>query len=402
MARLTKEKLNTLLEKQDIDIFTFISDRGGWKTTTVQIELIERALTQNQTFVLVRSKKDEYITSSWFSEYTREYFKNKDIRFYTENVNPNIVKISALRAGSDEQITIFFGVWLSLAEKYKSNYFSGFERVRFLVWEECVPNKPLPQNIKNIKANFSEQLISIMSIGSTIARRNRVQYIFLGNDIKTNIINPVTVNFGVLERLAPNCEIYDTCEIDDRKYNYYFNYFDFEGAVNHWLVNSEADITYNLPVKNEKAFTYILKSEFKTYYLYFLNSFFYVTEQKPDGKLSVINNEREFFEYFGYAELLDKYESPELALNILFTLAGGEVRENILKYFGSITSPKFRKIFDSYENSVINLFELSEMSYSKILNSANISDIRNFVNMLKNSTFIYSNVYIKLLCEYLY
>ena len=157
MSKLTVGRFNKVIkEYPDCDIFTFISDRGGWKTSSVQISLIQRAIYLNEPFILVRTKKDEYISASWFSEFTQKYFKDNNIVFKSEKINANIVKISAIV--DEKEYIVFYGLWLSLAEKYKSNYFEGFEKVKFLVWEECIPNKRISQNIRNVIEYHSDIL----------------------------------------------------------------------------------------------------------------------------------------------------------------------------------------------------------------------------------------------------
>lgn len=396
---LTQARFRSILEQHDVDIYTFISDRKGRKTSTVQIELIDRALEHNQPFILIRSKKDEYISASWFSEYTQEYYQKKKIHFITEKINGNIVRVSAIREGEQKQKTIFFGVWLSLAEKYKSNYYDGFARVRFIVWEECVPNHPIPQNINNVLSNHMQKMTDILSIASTIVRNNKVKFIFLGNDISKNIINPVTVAFNLLERLEANCEIVDTVDIDDRRYSFYFNYFDFPDAVNHWLVNKNENISNDVDVSSLEPYSYIIKSAFKSYYLYNIGNAFYISTQGKKVKREFIGNTKEFFEYYGHLDLYKKYSDDiSVALMILYTYEK-RLQEPIRRYFGCPEMPKFTPQKNSYSHSIIPLYELREMSYSDILNLTNIDDIRNFVRILKKGVIIYENAQVKILCE---
>ena len=395
--KLTIDRFKNILENNpDVDIYTFISDRGGWKTSSIQIALIDNAINHGEPFILVRTKKDEYISDSWFSEFTRKYFIDKKIDFVTERINTNIVRVSAIV--DSEKHTILYGLWLSIAEKYKSNYFKGFEKVRFLIWEECIPNKRISQNIKNVIEYHSDLLLDILSIASTVARNNRIQYIFIGNDIEFNIINSITVSFDILERLSENCEIVDCAKINGRKYKYYFNYFSFSGAVNHWLINIDNDINNSINIKNINSFNIVLKSHYKSYYLYSIDNYVYITEQK-NSKVDIINNIKEFFIYYDELETYNQYDL-ETALSILYTYKP-HLRAPINEYFGNVNNPIFHKTNKTNPHNLINLYELSKMRYSDIVQLSNFSDIKNFINIMKKSNIIYSNIAIKLLCEQL-
>lgn len=400
MAYLTRERFKQIIsDNDDVDIFTFISDRKGRKTSTVQIELIERALKHNRPFVVIRSKKDERISASWLSEYAQSYFNKNGVKFITEKIDSNIVKVSAITKDEKKEKIIYYGVWLSLAEKYKSNYFKGFNRVEFIIWEECIPNKPIPQNIQNVRKYHTQTLVDILSIGSTIARDNRVRYIFLGNDISANIINPVTVSFDLLERLEENIEIIDYTEIDDREYKYYFNYFDFPGAVNHWLFNRDALVSRTVDMRDAESFTYIIKSKYRTYYLYRIEQFYYISSIHPKNKVDFINSIKDFFQYYDRIDLYERYKDDiSVALMILYSYEKN-LQEPINRYFGSPDEPHFRKCRESFENSIINLYEFQHMTYYEILKLKNIDDIRNFVAILKKAPVLFENVQIKLLCD---
>ena len=138
---LTAEKLRNVLSHGN-DINIFISDRGGRKSSAAQIMLIEDALNGNP-FVLLRSKKDETISENWLSEYVQIECEKRGLVFYSERISNNIEQI-CFNDENGKKYVFCFGLWLSLAEKYKSNYFKGWEKVKYIIWEECVPTAKIP------------------------------------------------------------------------------------------------------------------------------------------------------------------------------------------------------------------------------------------------------------------
>lgn len=220
----------------------------------------------------------------------------------------------------------------------------------------------------------------------------------LGNDIKTNLLNPVTVCFNLLERLNINEVIDDYVTIDDRQYHYNFLYFDFEGAVNHWFVNDELDInnTIDLP-EGIKAFDIICYSEFKKYYIYNMKKYIYITEKSVNKEFSFITSAREFFRSYNTEHLIDSYQLP-LALQMLH-YSGIADSSDIAYYFGDTwyINPVFRKPAKLHTNAVINLPELLKMKYNDLLNSALYPKLKQISELVTDNTVIYSNAQIKLL-----
>ena len=220
--KLTVEELKNDLEKNN-DINIYISDRAGWKTTTCQLFLVDEALL-GKPFILLRSKIDEKISKSWFSEYSLKILKERKITIGEEKIN-NYITLLFLLDEKEKKYPLCYGLYISVAKKYKSNYFAGFEKVRYILWEECVPNNSLVQNVSYCKEKYLEELRSVLSIGSTVSRGRKIQYIFLGNDIPNNIINSITVSFNLLERLNLNEKIEDSIYFDEKKYSFLFYYF---------------------------------------------------------------------------------------------------------------------------------------------------------------------------------
>lgn len=392
--RLTKEQLKQDL-KLNKDINIYISDRAGWKSTTVQLYMIDEAIKGNP-FVLIRSMTDEDITEQWLSEYTLKYIKSKGLKCKSKKIS---TYISSLILYNDEcEYVLCFGLYVSVARKYKSNYYKGFERVKYIVWEECVPDKPLVQNVSYCKSKYFEQLNNVLSIGSTVSRGRNIQYILLGNDISTNIINSVTVGFNLLERLHINKHITDVALINDKMYSFLFLYFDFDGAVNHWLNVPNLDISVDIDTQNLETYPFILITKFNKYFIFKSKTYIYISANKPKTIKSVITSTDEFFEFYDAMELL-KYPL-DIALNLLATYYDVSY-DFITKYFGDKwqTYPQFRECIKFQENSIINIEEISNIKTASILNLPNYNDIQEFISLLKNSTVIYSNMHIKILCE---
>lgn len=393
--RLTREKLHTILNKGKT-LNVFISDRSGRKSSVVQEEMIERAM-NDEPFILLRSKKDESITEHWLSSYIKELAERKGLVFWTESADQNIQAIYFKHKENEEKYLFCYGMWLSLDKKYKSNFFDGFEKVKYVVWEECIPNEPINQNIRFVSLKCMKEIKRVMSIYSTVAReRKDVQCIFLGNDIAENIINPITVAFDLLERLTPNCEIEDKCIIDEREYSYYFNYFDFDGAVNHWLNNIDYDIDNNVDISKYNCYNFTIKTNFKDYYLYNCNKFLYISDVKGKEQIQNTNNAREFFECYKATHLYEQYPL-NTALVMLITFYNVPQYE-VIDVFGENykTNPSFTKKEQIKDEKIINISELAKTKINKIMEAPNFKDIISFNQLIKNNTVIYSNIKVKL------
>lgn len=398
MSRLTPEKQKEVLSR-GYDINVWISDRKGWKSSTTQDDLLSEAL-NGSPFVLLRNKKDELINESWLSEYVVN--KYKDYSFYSEKINSNIVAIK-VKTPDDKTFIYCYGLYVSLAQKYKSSYYKGFESVKYVVWEECIPNTPLIQNIKHIRSRCMTEIYNVLSITSTIARDNKVQLIWLGNDIADNILNPVTIAFNLLERLSPNMEIEESVTLNDREYTFYFNYFDFEGAVNHWLYNKNLHIANTIDNEDLIKYDIQLKSEFKTYYIYNAGNFIHISDidyVKAESLSSGIYSIDDFFRKYSAQSLLSEYEL-RTALNMLCTFYGVS-RRTIAHYFGLDWyrgDIKFTPDNVSDNTVIIDLEKIVNMSLAEIMRLNNYYDIKNLNELRKTCSVTYSNIKIMLLME---
>ena len=398
MSRLTPKKQKEVLSR-GYDINVWISDRKGWKSSTTQDDLLSEAL-NGSPFILLRNKKDELINESWLSEYVVN--KYRDYSFYSEKINSNIVAIK-VKTPDDKTFIYCYGLYVSLAQKYKSSYYKGFESVKYVVWEECIPNTPLIQNIKHIRSRCMTEIYNVLSITSTIARDNKVQLIWLGNDIAENILNPVTIAFNLLERLSPNMEIEETVTLNDREYTFYFNYFDFEGAVNHWLFNKNLHIANTIDNEDLIKYDIQLKSEFKTYYIYNAGNFIHISDidyVKAESLSSGVYSIDDFFRKYSAQSLLSEYEL-RTALNMLCTFYGVS-RRTIAHYFGLgwyRGDINFTPDNVSDNTVIIDLEKIVNMSLAEIMRLNNYYDIKNLNELRKTCSVTYSNIKIMLLME---
>lgn len=398
MGYLTPQQQEEILSR-GYDINIWISDRKGRKSSTTQECLLSEALA-GSPFVLLRNKKDELINESWFSEYVIK--KYSDYTFYSEKINSNIVAIK-VKTPEDKTFIYCYGLYISLAQKYKSSYYKGFESVKYVVWEECIPNVPLIQNIKHIRSRCMTEIYNVLSITSTIARDNKVQLIWLGNDIPENILNPVTIAFNLLERLSPNMEIEESVTLNEREYTFYFNYFDFEGAVNHWLYNKNLHISNTITSENLIKYDIQLKTEFKTYYIYNAGNFLHISDinyMAVENLSSHIYSIEDFFKKYRAQDLFNEYELTT-ALTILCTFYGVS-RKTISQYFGE--GWYHGKIDFSPDNVtdntvIIDLEKIVNMSLADIMRLNNYYDIKNLNELRKTQSVTYSNIKIMLLME---
>lgn len=398
MSYLTPTRQKEILSR-GYDINVWISDRKGRKSSTTQEELLSEAL-NGSPFVLLRNKKDELINESWLSEYVVNKYSNYS--FYSEKINSNIVAIK-VKTPDDKTFIYCYGLYVSLAQKYKSSYYKGFESVKYVVWEECIPNTPLIQNIKHIRSRCMTEIYNVLSITSTIARDNKVQLIWLGNDIAENILNPVTIAFNLLERLSPNMEIEESVTLNDREYTFYFNYFDFEGAVNHWLFNKNLHIANTIDNEDLIKYDIQLKSEYKTYYIYNAGNFIHISDidyVKVESLSSGVYTIDDFFRKYSAQSLLSEYEL-RTALNMLCTFYGVS-RKTIAHYFGLgwyRGDIKFTPDNVSDNTVIIDLEKIVNMSLAEIMRLNNYYDIKNLNELRKTCSVTYSNIKIMLLME---
>lgn len=399
---LSKERLKNILGL-GYTLNSLISDRAGRKSSAAQEFFIEEA-ENGRPFVLLRNKKDEEINENWLSDYIVN--KYKDYKFFTERINSNIVAVK-FTTPDDMTFLLCYGLYVSLQQKYKSSYYEGFEKVQYILWEECIPNIPLLQNIRHIRLRCMTEIINVLSIGSTIARGRKIQYIWLGNDIKENILNPVTIGFNLLERLEINNPITDKAVFNDTEYDFYFEYFDFPGAVNHWLFNESLHIARRIePDANIIKYNTVIKSEFREYYIYNCGKYIhisdidYIESKTLDGQ---IRTAADFFRKFNAEHLYNEYEL-RTALTLLCTFYG--VSSRIIKqYFGDTWvngEIEFRAPEVENDITVIELEKIVTQNLSDIVKAPEYDEIYKLNELKKNTVITYSNIKIQMLMEELY
>ena len=275
---LTYKYLQKLIKK-DIDIYTFISDRSGRKTSSVQEFLFKEWIKNDRKAIgcIFRENRSHNISDSWFSEYFRKNFL-QGYEIKTKKINDDIVAILL------NDYIFVFGLYLSRSKAYKSNYLNEFETVKYMILEECVPEEQIEQNVNYVKKRSMNQIHQLLSINSTISRNAKTKVIMLGNDIEYNVINPATVFNNVLDVLKVNEEIYGCIDFENRKYNIFFLYFSFPNSVEHWKNIDIFDISHNY--ENLYFLNYEIIINKKTYFLHCdENSIYYIISKKYDDKI---------------------------------------------------------------------------------------------------------------------
>ena len=366
MAYLTKKKVKMDLSQNDICIY--ISDRAGRKTSVIQDVMIEEWAKNeyNPIFMLLRTKTDENITESWFSDYV--IHKYEKYKFYHKKVN-NYITVICAKVGDEEKI-LCFNFFVSVSQKYKSSYYNGFEFIKYVIWEECVPENRLTQNIDVI--NKSDEILNkVFSISSTVCRQNKPKFIFLGNDIEYNFLNPITVKFNMLDKIVLDKDVSGNVFLYNDLYKFNFYYFSFKNSVNHW--KDVQDLTFIKDLSKlgtQQPFIFILNNT--KYYLY-----------ENDITINVIelNNIEESNE----KKLILKYFPPEVAKQYFsMSIENKQVFLELLRFRNMSFNAVFNLYYDTerYNNILVYVFKdktektkTYEYELDKILNDYNYTEI---------------------------
>lgn len=399
---LTNKKFKELLNL-NTDIVTLISDRNGRKSSVVQSTLIEEWEKNNYKplFVLLRTKSDEKINENWISEYNIK--KYKEYKFKHKKLNNYITAIYAII--DEKEYVLCFNLFVSMSQKYKSSYYEGFETVKYIIWEECIPEKRLLQKIDYVKT-LDEEIKRIFSIGSTVCRSTKPKYIFIGNDIESNVINPITYSFNLLDKLEVNKEITGNCKINDNNYSYVFYYYNFRGSIEHWLNIKDLNVDNKLKPTGEKLdLTFTLND--KIYNVYY-DKTIQIIEDKSE-KIENSSLEKELLlllNYFPEEELYqfvinynNIYKRDELynlfrLKNSNFNLIFNEYYKLI--EFNNILTYQF---IDKEEKQInnYNINEIEKMTAQEIVK--NCQELFGFFKNYNIDNFMYSNILIKLYIE---
>lgn len=367
MAYLTKKKVKNDLLQNDICIY--ISDRKGRKSSVIQDIMIEKWVKNDYKpiFMLFRTKTDENVTESWFSKFMTKKYGEK-YKFYHKKIDRFITVICA-KVGDKEKI-LCFNFFVSASQKYKSLYYNGFEFIEYVIWEECIPENRLTQNVDVI--NKSDEILNkVFSIASTVCRENKPKFIFLGNDIEYNFLNPITVKFNLLDKIQLDKDISGNVFLYNDLYKFNFYYFSFKNSVNHW--QDVQDLTFIKDLSKlgrQQPFIFIL-NEIK-YYLY-----------ENDIAINIIefNNIEESNE----RKILLKYFPPEVAEQYFsMSIENKQVFLELLRFRNMSFNAVFNLYYDTerYKNILVYIFKdktektkTYEYELDRILNEYNYTEI---------------------------
>lgn len=352
----------------DVRLFGYISDRNGRKSSSFQFRVIENAL-NGKPSVIFRNKTNRPITEKWFSDYVAEYIKNQNWYCYSEKIDvfKGAMTVTYIVTDADEPddntYILYYGMYLSVSDIYKSNFYPGWDKVDDFIFEEAVPTERLIQDERHIVTNSMKQMFDLLSIVSTVSRGRKVNCFLLGNDIAYNLLNPLTVSFDLLERIEINKRIIDKCTINDMLYDFMFLYFDFPGAVNHWLTDSDKKIDSTVPVDGLSFRQFGFKTRFKSYMIYDYNGRLYVSDIQPRTSEG-IRTRKELLSVLGYTDYLF---SPEIQIEVLRSRGTDSEKELINKYIdqrGRFRVPKVDeavKYFDLDEILKMKMHEIDRM-----------------------------------------
>ena len=404
---LTKEIIEKDVQRlnkkssSNVRLFGYISDRSGRKSSAFQSRIIDKAI-NGKPSIIIRNKTNRPITDKWFSDYMQEYINENNYYTYSEKIEEfkGAMTITYLCTNPDspEDNThiLYYGLYLSVQDMYKSNFYSGWDNVEDFIFEEAIPSERLVQDERHIISNSMKQMFDLLSIVSTVSRGRAVNCFLLGNDIKYNLLNPLTISFDLLERIEINKRIIDTCVINDIKYDFLFLYFDFPGSVNHWLIDDDKKIDSTIPVDNLPFKNYGFITKFKKYLIYTYNSKQYISDKQFESK-NKINSKKELLHSLGYDDYL---YSPDIQIQILLNHGTEEDKAEIYRYidkFGRFRVPKVDDsvyYFDLEKISKMKIHEIDSMPNSEVFKGL-------LIEFFKFKT-IYSNYKIKTVLNELY
>ena len=407
MAYLTTDEIKRDIvtvnkhKESNVHLLAYISDRGGRKSSAVQECVIDSALDGHPSIV-IRNKTNRPITEKWLSDYEAEIVKNNNWFVYSEKVEEFkgamtvTYLVTDVENPEDSTYILYYGMYLSVSDIYKSNYYEGWNKVNEFYFEEAVPTERLIQDERHIITNSMKQMNDLLSIVSTVSRGRDISVFLLGNDIKYNLLNPVTVSFDLLERLEVNKKIIDNAIINDIEYPFIFTYFDFPGATNHWLKVEDKKIDNTIDVNNLSFRSFGFKTSFKKYIIYYFNDKIYVSDKQPIPDKQ-IESKRQLLQSIG---VTDYYYTPDIQIQVLLSKGTDEQKEEIRKYidrFGHFKKPKIDKsvyYFDLTQIEKMKIHELDSMENSEAF--------KNLIIELETKNAIFSNFRIKTLISQLY
>lgn len=382
-----------------INLIGYISDRGGRKSSSLQELLLED---YTSTAIVIREKSNRPITANWFSEYEQEQIQSKGWSVYTEQITEYKGAMSVTYLCTDKENPadnthiLFYGMYLSLADVYKSNFYEGWNKVERVIWEEAVPKSKLIQEERYILDRAMDQMIDLMSICSTVSRGRDLFVYLLGNDISYNVLNPMTLCFNLLERLEINKTIIDTAIIDDIRYNFLFRYFDFEGSTNHWLISDDKKVDNTIDIEGLTLHKIGFKSKFNNYYIYRYKTGLYVC-QRSNIKDNRYTSKLDMIKKLGF-DLI--YNNIDVTITMIkrFHPEYNDVINQYIDPFGRFRRPQLEETPKIY--NIDNLLNMKKHQFDSLEDVGSLSTLLDAI--VKQSTTIYSNHYIKLLLERIY
>lgn len=396
------EKLNSIKNVSNVRLLGYISDRSGRKSSAIQEYIIDKAI-RGRPSVVIRNKTNRPITDKWLSDYVFEHIiQENGFLLRTEKVEEFKGAMTVTYLITDKEnpkentLILYYGMYLSVSDIYKSNYYEGWENVDDFIFEEAVPTERLIQDERHIISNSMKQMFDLLSICSTVSRGRKVNCFMLGNDISYNLLNPVTVSFDLLERLEVNKKIIDECVINDIKYTFIFLYFDFPGATNHWMKNTDKKIDGTVPVSDLSFKKYGFKTQFKKYLIFSYNNGLYISDKSPEIKNKIMSK-KQLLSHLGYD---DFFYSADIQIQVLLNNGTEYEKEEIQKYIDRYGKFKPQKV-----DSEVHYFDLMKIEKMKIHEVDTMPEGESFKALLyeiQNSKSLFSNYRIKTFLNTLY
>ena len=191
----TREYIDKLIQDMSKDTYNFLllySGRGIGKTYTLQKRLIREAINNNFEigFVVLKAKEIEkkalwgWIEKVWAKEFDEQYEVKitKQEIFYKD------------RKYGEEWIRLLYIFSICESDEYK---IMSFPRMKYLVWDECVKEKPRPED--------TMAMYRFINIYETVDReQNELKAICMCNVLKTAKVSPVFDYFHVPSSVLVN------------------------------------------------------------------------------------------------------------------------------------------------------------------------------------------------------
>jgi hypothetical protein len=288
----TRDYIDKLIQDMSKDTYNFLllySGRGIGKTYTLQKRLIREAINNNFEigFVVLKAKEIEkkalwgWIEKVWAKEFDEQYEVKitKQEIFYKD------------RKYGEEWIRLLYIFSICESDEYK---IMSFPRMRYLIWDECVKEKPRPED--------TMAMYRFINIYETVDReQNELKAICMCNVLKTAKVSPVFDYFHV-----PSSVLVNEYQNINGRFSVYLPTFienkDFAKGVLGYegMTNGEFE-TFNIinvlktPNINEymTSSPIIIKCDSYFYFILFTNSYTYIELLKFDNYIDLILDDTE-------------------------------------------------------------------------------------------------------------